>query len=79
MSEMLADAVILMVIGMVSVFLFLILLTGCVTLLTRLTAETVAATPSVKPTVANTGQPDAAQMAAIASAITQYRNARSRS
>lgn len=76
MSEMLADAVILMAIGMVSVFLFLILLTGCVTLLTRFTAETLATAPSSEPQAENTRQPDAAQMAAIASAIAQYQNSR---
>lgn len=74
MNAMLADAAILMAIGMVTVFTFLIVLTACVTLLTRLTAEpAVSAASSTAPA---TKQPDAAQMAAISSAIAQYRKSR---
>lgn len=74
MNAMLADAAILMAIGMITVFTFLIVLTACVTLLTRLTADaTVVPAPSPAPT---TKQPDAAQLAAISSAIAQYRKSR---
>ncbi|MCC5878695.1 MAG: OadG family protein [Idiomarina sp.] len=74
MNAMLADAVILMAIGMATVFTFLLVLTACVTLLTRLTADPAVATAPAK--AAATNQPDAAQMAAISSAIAQYRKSR---
>lgn len=76
MNAMLADAAVLMAIGMVTVFSFLIVLTGCVMLLTRFAAEpAVTKAPAASP--AQDGQqPDASQMAAISSAIAQYRKSR---
>ncbi|MGX5913660.1 OadG family protein [Aliidiomarina sp. Khilg15.8] len=74
MNSLLADAGLLMLIGMVTVFCFLLVLTGCVSVLTRVTAEPA---PKVPPTQGkSSGQPSAEQMAAISSALQQYRKSR---
>lgn len=63
-----------MLIGMVTVFCFLLVLTGCVSVLTRITAEPA---PTVSPTQTKpSGQPSAEQLAAISSAVQQYRKSR---
>lgn len=78
MNTMLADAAILMAIGMLTVFAFLIVLTLCVSLLTRLTQEPEQAATSAQGDAATApaNKPDGAQMAAISSAIAQYRKSR---
>jgi oxaloacetate decarboxylase gamma subunit len=74
MNSLLADAGLLMLIGMVTVFCFLLVLTACVSVLTRVTAEP---TPTASPTPSkSSGQPNAEQLAAISSAVQQYRKSR---
>jgi len=78
MGDMLANAGMLMVIGMLTVVSFLAVLTFCVMALTRLTAESEVVPSASRhglPAVSNT-HPDAAQMAAIATAVAKYRNSR---
>ena len=81
MRAMLMDASMLMLIGMLAVFAFLVLLTYCVELLTRFTAD--PATP-VAPSAKLMSQPNLsisskAQMAAIAAAVAKYRASRTSS
>ncbi|RUO28867.1 oxaloacetate decarboxylase [Aliidiomarina sedimenti] len=73
MTSMLLDAVTLMLIGMATVFCFLLVLTGCVSLLTRMAPE--QASPAKQPQSAG-NSPNSAHMAAIASAVAQYRKSR---
>ena len=81
MENMLASAGMLMAIGMLTVFSFLALLTFCVMALTRLTAEPkVVTTPRYQGNSSTSqGHPDAAQMAAIATAVATYRHSHSSS
>lgn len=80
MSDMLADAGMLMLIGMLTVFTFLVVLTFCVKALTRLTADPTpdnsSSVQSDSSATAASAQPNAAQMAAIATAVAKYRQAR---
>lgn len=74
MNSLLADAGLLMLIGMATVFCFLLVLTGCVSVLTRITAEPE---PTASPTQTKpSSQPSAEQLAAISSAVQQYRKSR---
>lgn len=74
MNSMLLDAVALMLIGMGTVFCFLLVLTGCVNLLTRMAPEQ---TPQQDKQLQSAGNgPNSAHMAAIASAVAQYRKSR---
>lgn len=79
MSSMLTDAATLMAIGMLSVFSFLVVLTLLVSALTKLAPVPASAgndkRSSSQGTQSEAGQPNAAQMAAIATAVTQYRAA----
>lgn len=78
MGHMLANAGMLMAIGMLTVFSFLAVLTCCVMALTRLTAEPEVVPAAIKPGLptASSTHPDAAQMAAIATAVAKYRHSR---
>lgn len=82
MTSMLLDAVNLMLIGMATVFCFLLVLTAFVSLLTRLLPHQPAAKEASKganqgSSAAATSAPSAAEMAAITAAVARYRKSHS--
>ncbi|EZH76404.1 oxaloacetate decarboxylase [Ectopseudomonas composti] len=78
-SELLLEGVELMLLGMGFVFVFLVLLVGVVSLMSRLIATfappvSISAVASPVPSARSASQePDAETLAAIQSAIAQYR------
>lgn len=76
-SQLLLEGVEIMLFGMVAVFLFLVLLIGCIRLMSHLTARFVSE-PAAEPTqvqarMAPTAEVDADTLAAIKAAIQLHR------
>lgn len=74
MNSLFADAGNLMLIGMFTVFCFLLVLTACVSALTHFTAEAQVETKTAA--ASTSGQPSSEQLAAISSAVQQYRKSK---
>ncbi|RUO26125.1 hypothetical protein CWE09_05205 [Aliidiomarina minuta] len=74
MNSLFADAGNLMLIGMFTVFCFLLVLTACVSALTHFTAEAPVAAET--PAASSSGQPSSEQLAVISSAVQQYRKSK---
>lgn len=70
MSDLLLEGLNLAMYGMGTVFVFLTLLVGATTLMSRLLREA----PTVVPSVAPSAQSDPRLLAAITAAVHQYRN-----
>lgn len=78
MNTMFAEAAVIMVIGMGTVFTFLLVLTGCVAVLTHLFIPSEnKATHTQNTAVSGQGKtPTVNEMAAISSAVSRYRKSR---
>lgn len=79
MNAMFAEAAVIMAIGMATVFTFLLVLTGCVTVLTHFFSPLEDQTIHTQNTAVSSQEktPTLNEMAAISSAVNRYRKSRS--